>query len=149
MNKIEKKNLKKIIIYEKSTIEHAIKKLSKTGIQIIIVCNKQNKLVGTITDGDVRRGLLKRYSLETDIDKIYNKKPFYLKNNLRDSIINFILKNKSLSHVPIVDDKLKLKSLYLSRPLIEKDESKEKKKLCINNGRWIWKKIKTTNNINS
>ena len=59
MNKIENKILKKIIIYENSTIENAIKKLSNTGLQIVIVCNKQNKILGTITDGDIRRGLLK------------------------------------------------------------------------------------------
>lgn len=127
MNKIEKTSLKKIIIYEESTIESAIKKLSNTGLQIIIVCNKSDKLIGTITDGDIRRGLLKRYDLNSNINKIYNKKPFYLKDNLSESIINFILKNKSLSHVPIVDDKSKLKSLYLSTPLIKKHESKEKK----------------------
>ena len=61
MNKIEKKSLKKIIIHEKSTIESTIKKLSNTGLQIIIVCNKRDKLIGTITDGDIRRALLKKY----------------------------------------------------------------------------------------
>ena len=61
MNKIENKILKKIIIYENSTIENAIKKLSNTGLQIVIVCNKQNKILSTITDGDIRRGLLKKY----------------------------------------------------------------------------------------
>jgi dTDP-glucose pyrophosphorylase len=127
MNKIENKILKKIIVYENSTIENAIKKLSNTGLQIVIVCNKQDKILGTITDGDIRRGLLKKYNLKSNINKIYNKKPFYLKDSLSESIINFILKNKSLSHVPIVDKKLKLKSVYSSKPIIEKDESKEKK----------------------
>ena len=51
-------------------------------MQIIIVCNKRDKLIGTITDGDIRRGLLKRYDLKSNINKIYNKKPFYLKDNL-------------------------------------------------------------------
>ena len=73
MNKIYKKILKKIIIYENSTIENAIKKLSNTGLQIVIVCNKQNKILGTITDGDIRRGLLKSIILNRILIKFTTK----------------------------------------------------------------------------
>ena len=112
MYKIKKNNLKSIIIHPNSKIRDAIKKLSKTGLQILIVCNNKGQITGTITDGDIRRGLLRKISLDANIINIYNKKPFYLKEDLNDSIINFILRNKALSHVPLVDKKLKLKSLY-------------------------------------
>ena len=72
MNKIENKILRKIIVYENSTIENAIKKLSITGLQILIVCNKQDKILGTITTV-IRRGLLKKYTLNSNIEKFTTK----------------------------------------------------------------------------
>ena len=62
--------MKKIFIKSKSNLETAIKCLGKNSIQFLIVLNKKNKLVGTITDGDIRRALIKGYGMKTSILKI-------------------------------------------------------------------------------
>ena len=48
------KNWKNTIIFDDKTIYDAIKNLEKTGLQIILVTNKKNNFLGTITDGDIR-----------------------------------------------------------------------------------------------
>ena len=52
------KSWKNTLLNENSTIRSAIQCLNDSGLQIILVVNKKFKLVGTITDGDIRRKLL-------------------------------------------------------------------------------------------
>ena len=55
-------------------IEKALSILNNQSIQICLVVDEDNKLIGTITDGDIRRGLLKGFTLKTKVIKITNKK---------------------------------------------------------------------------
>ena len=67
----QKINLK---IDENETIRESLIKINSNLQKCLIVVDKNNKLKGTITDGNVRRGLLKGLSLDAKINKIYNKK---------------------------------------------------------------------------
>ena len=49
---------KKIILPEASSILDAAKNLEENGVQIVLVVDKKKCLVGTVSDGDIRRGLL-------------------------------------------------------------------------------------------
>ena len=65
-------------IHLNSNIRQAIKILNKHGTRTIIVVNKNNKLVGTLSDGNMRRSILNGFNLETSINKIYNKYPIFI-----------------------------------------------------------------------
>ncbi len=68
-------NWKKTLINKDSKIEDVIKNLNETALQIALVVNNKKKLIGTITDGDIRRGLIRGYGSKDKILKIMNKKP--------------------------------------------------------------------------
>ena len=51
------------ILPESSTIGQVIRNLDKVAIKIVLVVDEANKLIGTISDGDIRRGLLKGLDL--------------------------------------------------------------------------------------
>ena len=53
-------NLKSISLCKNNTINDAIKALDKSHKQIILIKNTSNQLIGTVTDGDIRRALLKK-----------------------------------------------------------------------------------------
>ena len=57
--------MKDIFIYKNNTIIETLEKLQKVGSQCLIVVNKNYSLLGTISDGDVRRAILKN---NTEID---------------------------------------------------------------------------------
>ena len=61
-----------------SNIRQAIKILNKNGLKTIIVINNNDKLIGTLSDGDIRRAIIKGFNLNSSINKIYNKKPIIL-----------------------------------------------------------------------
>ena len=75
------KDWKKIVVRNNLTIKECLLKLNQIGSQILIVCSTKGVLKGTITDGDVRRGLINGFKLNSNIEKIFNHNPFYLNEN--------------------------------------------------------------------
>ena len=71
------KNWKKIIVYSDMSLGDVIKIIDKTALQIAIVLTKDKKLLGTVTDGDIRRAIIKGLNLKTKIDKIMYPDPLY------------------------------------------------------------------------
>ena len=65
-------------ITEDKTIKDALLRINQNLQKCLIVVDKKSKLKGTISDGNIRRGLLKGLSLDAKINKIYNKKKNYL-----------------------------------------------------------------------
>ena len=57
----------------KATIKDAIKKLSASSLQIILVIEENNLLLGTITDGDIRRAILRGSTLDGNLKDLMNK----------------------------------------------------------------------------
>ena len=59
--------LKNITIDEKSTIEKALKKIKLNGQGTCFVTDKRNKIIGIVTDGDIRKLILRKVSIKTQI----------------------------------------------------------------------------------
>ena len=64
------KNWQNTIINHKSSIRDVIETIDRSALQIALVVDDDAKLVGTVTDGDVRRGILRGLSLDDSVDKI-------------------------------------------------------------------------------
>tara|TARA_A100001015_G_scaffold262492_1_gene308747 strand:+ start:576 stop:1610 length:1035 start_codon:yes stop_codon:yes gene_type:complete len=103
---INRKDLSKYIIDYKSSLIDAIRKINKNKQKFLAV-TKNKKLIGTITDGDIRRALLKKKLLKSSISDVYNKKPYFVKK-LDFEKVQFNLKNKKLLHCPVLSSKNKL-----------------------------------------
>ena len=66
--------MKKIIITDTSTIYSALQKLQDSSGTSLIVVNNKKKLVGTLSDGDIRRAILKGKKLTKKVKEICRKK---------------------------------------------------------------------------
>lgn len=98
--------MKNIFIFENSNIYQAMENLQKTSEKCLIVINKSKRLLGTITDGDIRRAILNRTTTTTNIKKIYKKDCIYLeKKKYNISKVLKIINSKEVNLVPIVNDK--------------------------------------------
>lgn len=99
---------KDILLTPNATIREALLVISAGVRKIALVVNENEKLIGTLTDGDIRRGLLNNLSLSDSIESIFFKTPTIC--NISDSkerILEIALAKK-ISHIPIVDNKGKL-----------------------------------------
>ena len=97
-------NYKKHLIYSGSLIREALVQLDKLGSDaIIFVVNLQDKLIGSITDGDIRRGLINGFTIENKIDDIIQSNPRYLRKG--DSDIEEVIKFREnlFRIIPIID----------------------------------------------
>ena len=74
---IEKKSCEKCIVEGEGNIKKVINAIEKGGLRIAIVLDKGNQLQGTISDGDIRRGLLKGLTLSSSYFQVIKKKLFY------------------------------------------------------------------------
>ena len=107
-----KKNWKKTLLLENSTIRKVIKNLEKSALQIVLVIDKKKNLVGTITDGDIRRGLLSGLNISSPIKKLINKKPLIGSSTMSANTMNQIMQTNKINQLPIVDKSKKIVGLY-------------------------------------
>ena len=98
-----KKEIKEIIISSKSLLRDAIQNIDKSGLKIVLVVDNKNKLIGTITDGDVRRGLLKGFNLNDRIEKIIHRNPIVVLEEIKKNEVTTLIRENLLQHVPIVN----------------------------------------------
>ena len=63
---------KKTLLKRSATMQEAIEVLNNESLRIVLVEDEDQKLLGTISDGDIRRGLLRSLDLDSSIDSIVN-----------------------------------------------------------------------------
>ncbi len=112
----------KALIHINSTIQQAITCLDNAAMQIVMVINKNKELVGTITDGDIRRGLLNGLQLGSSIDKVVKKEAFVVPESMETEIILKIMSANSIRQIPIIDSDRKVVGLHTWENLSIKSE---------------------------
>tara|TARA_Y100001935_G_scaffold254873_1_gene265425 strand:+ start:775 stop:1839 length:1065 start_codon:yes stop_codon:yes gene_type:complete len=100
-----KTDLKKIIISKDATINQSLDLLDKTGKGCLLIVNKNGILIGTITDGDIRRQLLEGKSINNKINGIYNEHPKHILEKFftKEKALKIILESK-INLLPIIND---------------------------------------------
>ena len=96
-----------------ATLQQAISKLNETGCQVIIITTPDLILVGTLTDGDIRRGLLRNMGMDSSIEPIVEREPLVAPPSLgRGSVLKLMQANR-VHQLPIVDESRRVVGLHL------------------------------------
>lgn len=111
------------LIHPDASIISAIECLDRTALQIVLVVDELYTLLGVVTDGDIRRALLKRIDLEQPVHVIMNSQPTCASVMDDNASILAKLTLKKLRHMPIVQDN-KLVNLKTLSDLLEEDRQK-------------------------
>ncbi len=116
--------INKIKISKNATIKHALKVITEGAVQVALVVDKKAKLLGTLTDGDIRNGFLKGLDVNSSIESIFFKKPITAnKNDSKEKLLKISLANK-VHQIPVLDKNKKVIGIYILDEL-----AKSKKKL--------------------
>jgi dTDP-glucose pyrophosphorylase len=110
------KKINSLIISKDQKIYQAIDKINKSKIKMLFVVDKKNKLLGSISSGDIRRSIVKRIDPNQNVQKIMFKKPKYLfkKKNIKK-------KKENLICIPIVNKRKVIVDFQLSH-IIKNDK---------------------------
>lgn len=107
------KKIEKIKLTVKSTIKEALEIIDTGAIKIAVVVDDKDKLIGTLTDGDIRRGILNGKKLQDSIVEIYNKKPTIVNiETTKEEIINICTAQK-IYQIPVTDSEGKVVDIVI------------------------------------
>jgi dTDP-glucose pyrophosphorylase len=120
------KNIQNIKLFKSSTIKEALEIINKAAMQIALIVDEKDKLLGTLTDGDIRRGLLKGLDLSNSIEPLIFKTPTIAKiSDTREEVLKLAL-SKKLHQIPIVDDSGKVLGIQEIEELVKPKEKTNK-----------------------
>lgn len=113
------KNIEHIKINPDASVKEALEIIDNGGMQIALIVDKNDTLIGTLTDGDIRRGLLKGLDLNSSIESIIFKAPTIAKiSDTKEEILNLAL-SKKLHQIPIVNHNGKILGIQEIEELIK------------------------------
>lgn len=98
------KDWQKIIVKESQTLLETMRVIDETSLQFAVVVDEENHLLGTVTDGDIRRGILRGEGLEVSISSVMNPNPSTVKMGLSISKYRQLMRSKKLKQLPIVNE---------------------------------------------
>jgi dTDP-glucose pyrophosphorylase len=104
---------RKTILPSSCNIGQAIQNLNDVSVRIVLIADEQGRLHGTISDGDIRRGLLKGLSLDSPITSIINTNALVAPAEIsRELVMQLMVANK-IQQIPVVDDRHHIVGLHL------------------------------------
>ncbi len=118
-----------ILINENASLKEAMKKLDETAEKILFVINNDNKLVGSLTDGDIRRWILKEGSLKSIVRDVCYKGTFFVKKGYDLNYVKEEILKRKIIYVPVLDEKDKIVEFLIWDKLFNgqiKRETKQK-----------------------
>ncbi len=104
---------RRAILPANSTIEHAIRNLEQAAIRIVLVVNEAHELEGTLSDGDIRRGLLKGLNLNSPIKSVIHRNALVVPPDMgRELVLQLMVANK-IQQIPVVNEQHHVVGLHL------------------------------------
>lgn len=107
------KNFKDTQVSRSASIRETIRLIDASAMQIALVVSGDETLVGTVTDGDIRRGILAGVSLDEAVEKVMNRQPSICRQDDSQEEILARMRAGRLRHMPVVDDNGRLVRLLV------------------------------------
>lgn len=114
-----KKQIKLFTILKTKKISDAILKINDNKMKTVFVLdNKNQKYIGSITDGDLRRGMLKNFYKNQSVMKVVNKKSIFFKKKPSYSKLEKTFQDSFVQCIPLLDAKKKIQEIFVSTDFI-------------------------------
>ena len=112
----EYRDWKKNIVDKSDSLRAAATALNASPYKLVLVCSSEGRLTGTLTDGDLRRGLLRGLSLEDSVTKAMNRS--FVAGHLGESKpeLHSLMRKRQIHELPILDKSGNLVDLVTDRP---------------------------------
>ena len=104
---------RKTLLSDTATVQDAIRSLDDAGLQIAIVVAHDGSLVGSLTDGDIRRGLLRGLEMSSPIDSIIHREPLVVPPQWGREIVLQLMQANKVHQLPVVDAGRQVVGLHL------------------------------------
>jgi dTDP-glucose pyrophosphorylase/predicted transcriptional regulator len=110
---------KKISLSAAATIRDAVKAIDAGGIQLACVVDDGNRLAGTVSDGDVRRALLRGRGLDAHVSEVMNRQPVVASTNDSQAQILSVMRKTTLHSIPVLDGDRRVVNVAVLNELLQ------------------------------
>ena len=100
------------LLPDNSTIGQAIGNLNQSAAKIVLIVNAIGVLQGTISDGDIRRGLLKGLDLGSPIKDIIHRNALVVSPDMSRDIVMKLMATNKIHQVPVIDEQHRVVGLH-------------------------------------
>lgn len=101
------------LLDETATLKDAIRSLDLSSQQIVLVVNRHGVLVGTVTDGDIRRGILRGIGMDDPLSSVVHRDPMVLPQGIDRHAALQLMRSNGLHQLPVVDEDRRVVGLHL------------------------------------
>lgn len=91
------------LIGPESTVREAVETIDAAGVQIAIVADGDGRLLGTVTDGDVRRAILRGVALDDAVAQVMNENPTTARQDDDRETLLRLMRQRKLHQIPLLD----------------------------------------------
>ena len=113
-------NPSRYLISPTASIKDAIEVIDRGSAQVALVIDNDGKLLGIVTDGDVRRAILRGIVIDEVISLIMVKTPVCVKEGTSRENALGLMRQKAIHHIPIVSDSMRILGLFVIDDLLQK-----------------------------
>lgn len=97
-------NWRNVLLSQEATIHDAILIIDKEALRLALVVDENNHLLGTVTDGDIRRALINQKSLASPVSEIMNRSPKVADVSTSKQTLLSMMESNDLLSIPLLKD---------------------------------------------
>lgn len=111
-----------VLIGPETSLEEAVATLDRTALRIVLVVDSERRLLGTLTDGDVRRSLLKHLPLDIKISEVMCASPLTVERSWSKERMLSVMEKHQLLQLPVIDTQRRVVGLETLHGLLQKKQ---------------------------
>lgn len=116
--------ISQICLLQNAPIIEAMKIIEQFPEKIAIIVSIDQKIMGTVTDGDIRRGLIRHISVSDPVELIMNRNPITLPVETSFKEIKKVMEKRKISQIPLITQKSTVSQVVLANDLKNLDAKK-------------------------
>jgi dTDP-glucose pyrophosphorylase len=116
--------LQNVLVAPELSIKEVMACIDRSSAGIALVVDADRRLVGTVTDGDIRRGLLRGLALDAPVEQVVNRNPLVVPETFAAEAVIGLMQANDVRHMPLVDESRCVTGLeVLALPIPDAQES--------------------------
>ena len=117
-------DISELCVVLNSSVREAMQIINSATGQIALVIDEQNCLIGTLTDGDIRRGLLNGVTLDQSVDQVMNRHFRFVRSSDDKETVLEMMHKEALRQIPVLDQRGRVMQLLLLDELLKPQQLK-------------------------
>ncbi|HIJ85880.1 MAG: Nucleotidyl transferase [Magnetococcales bacterium] len=113
---------RRVVIGSQTSVLDVMKVIDRGALRVALVTDESSRLMGVVTDGDIRRGLLSGVNMKDPVEQVMARSPTVARSSDAEERVLALMTSKSIDHMPIVDDEGRLIGLKTLRELASREQ---------------------------